>query len=140
MQWSNLINELNNIGNLLIENIRRLVPYASGRLSNSLATTIRETYNGYDLILNSENYLKFIESGRRPGAKLPPIEPIKEWCRIKGIPVNAAFPIAKSISLNGISPKPLIEPSMPEGINDRISSAVEKDVNVEINKIINNLI
>ena len=33
----------------------------------------------FDIILN--DYLEFIESGRRKGADMPPVEPIVRWAR-----------------------------------------------------------
>jgi hypothetical protein len=45
-------------------------------------------------------YGKFIDKGRKPG-KMPPLKDISNWCKIKGIPQTAAFPIAKSIGEKG---------------------------------------
>lgn len=62
----------------------------------------------FDLILN--DYITFIESGRRKGAKMPPIEPIVRWCKKKGIPSDnsTVYLIRRAISRDGIAPRPII--------------------------------
>lgn len=56
------------------------------------------------------DYIKFIESGRRAGAKLPPFQPIYEWCKRKGIPADnsTVWAICKAISIDGIAPRPIM--------------------------------
>lgn len=62
----------------------------------------------FDIILN--DYITFIESGRRKGAKMPPIEPIVRWCKKKGIPSDnsTVYLIRRAISRDGIAPRPII--------------------------------
>lgn len=81
---------------------------ASGTLLNSLVFAIETETNG-DLSLSvgatgkADDYLYYVDKGRKPG-KMPPIEPIKKWCKLKGIPEEIAFPIAKNIGKFGIAP------------------------------------
>lgn len=51
----------------------------------------------------------FVEYGRRPG-KQPPLNNIKDWCKSRGIPQSAAFPIARNIGRKGIKPTPFLKP------------------------------
>lgn len=72
---------------------------------------IKATHDGdlvYDIILN--DYLTFIESGRRKGAKMPPVEPIIKWARSRGIPTDNStiFLIRRAISRDGIAPRPFM--------------------------------
>ncbi len=62
----------------------------------------------FDIMLN--DYIQFIESGRRKGAKFPPVEPIVRWCRQKGIPTDNStiFLIRRAISREGIQPRPVM--------------------------------
>lgn len=62
----------------------------------------------FDLMLN--DYLVFIESGRRAGAKFPPVEPIVRWARKRGIPTdnNTIYLIRRAISRDGIQPRPFM--------------------------------
>tara|TARA_R110000824_G_scaffold359795_4_gene547402 strand:+ start:1482 stop:1958 length:477 start_codon:yes stop_codon:yes gene_type:complete len=84
---------------------------ASGDLIKSLKTRVFKTGFGtsYTLKVIAATYLKYVESGRKPGSKPPPIEPIKKWARQKGIDENLAFPIAKSIGEKGIKPLDVID-------------------------------
>lgn len=68
----------------------------------------------YDIILN--DYLTFIESGRRSGAKMPPIEPIVRWARQRGIPTDNStiFLIRRAISRDGIAPRPFMATVMEQ--------------------------
>lgn len=62
----------------------------------------------FDLMLN--DYLVFIESGRRAGAKFPPVEPIVRWAKKRGIPTdnNTIYLIRRAISRDGIQPRPFM--------------------------------
>jgi hypothetical protein len=55
-------------------------------------------------------WLFFVHSGRRPGAKMPPSSIIRDWASRKGFdnPDKVAFPIARSIGINGIPPYPFL--------------------------------
>lgn len=69
------------------------------------------TNNGdivFDMMLN--DYLVFIESGRRAGAKFPPVEPIVRWARQRGIPTDNStiYLIRRAISRDGIKPRPFL--------------------------------
>lgn len=80
---------------------------ASGELRNSLNYKVVEKMEGYQVQILAADYFEYVEYGRRPG-KIPPINKIKEWCRYRGIPQQAAFPIAKKIGKFGIDPRPIL--------------------------------
>lgn len=63
----------------------------------------------FDIILN--DYLKFVESGRRKGAKMPPVEPIIKWAKKHGIPTDngTIYLIRRAISRDGIAPRPFMD-------------------------------
>ena len=74
--------------------------------------SVRTTNDGdliFDIILN--DYIQFIESGRRKGAKFPPVEPIVRWARSRGIPTDNStiFLIRRAISRDGIKPRPIMQ-------------------------------
>lgn len=73
--------------------------------------SVRATNDGdliFDIILN--DYLVYIENGRRKGAKMPPIEPIVRWARSKGIPTDNStiYLIRRAISRDGIKARPFM--------------------------------
>lgn len=63
----------------------------------------------FDIILN--DYLKFIESGRRKGADMPPVEAIVEWAKKHDIPTDngTIYLIRRAISRDGIAPRPFMD-------------------------------
>lgn len=78
---------------------------------------VKSTNDGdliFDIILN--DYLTFIESGRRKGAKFPPVEPIVRWARSRGIPTDNStiYLIRRAISRDGIAPRPFMATVMEQ--------------------------
>ena len=61
-----------------------------------------------ELLLN--NYVKYIESGRKKGSKLPPIEAIRNWAKNKlGKEDNLTiYKIRSAIVRDGIKPRPFM--------------------------------
>lgn len=83
------------------------------RMANGMSV---ET-NGVDLIsILAADYAKYIISGRKRGAKFPPMEAIAEWCVRKGIPSDnsTVFLICRAISRRGIQPRDFISASMDD--------------------------
>lgn len=88
--------------------------FASNKTSSDIYKNLQvnATNDGdlvFDIILN--DYLKFIESGRRKGADMPPVEPIIKWAKKHGIPTDNStiFLIRRAISRDGISPRPFMD-------------------------------
>jgi len=71
----------------------------------------------------------FVDAGRKPG-KQPPLNVIYEWVKKKGIPREAAFPIARKIGKEGLPAHPFIHifedglDDLTDGIADIIGDAV----------------
>lgn len=83
-----------------------LRPYpkvASGKLVQSINYRLQPLANGIQVQLLSEDYLKYVDGGRRPGT-YPPIKAIQRWTAIKGIPKEAAWGIRQNIYKFGIKP------------------------------------
>lgn len=61
-----------------------------------------------ELLLN--DYVIYVENGRRKGAKMPPPDAIARWCRRKGLPDdnNTVWAICRAISRDGIAPRPVM--------------------------------
>jgi len=85
---------------------------ATGRLINSLNYKLKDDGQNIAIILESEDYLKFVDSGRKRGT-YPPIRPLLQWVSVKGLPKSAAYAIQKSIYKFGIPPTNVI----PKTIN-----------------------
>lgn len=99
---------------------------ATGRTSASLFSEFDEG-NMVLRIIGAEQW-QYVEQGRQPG-KQPPLNRIIEWCVARGIPQEAAFPIARKIGQFG-APK---NKNKLNVIADTIK-AVEPDILRELDK------
>lgn len=94
-----------------------------GRLRGSI--THRVERDGEELAVfvgTNVRYALPVHNGRRPGAKMPPVDVILEWCRRQGMiddtmtesqARGVAFVVARSIARKGIRPKPFLVEAIP---------------------------
>jgi hypothetical protein len=105
MTQQELENNLRQLGERLEYDMKGIIELngaiATGTLLNDLSVQFEEENDGYRLAISYPFYGRFIDQGRNPSTKLPPLDAIREWTRIKGIPDDAVFPIARSIAENG---------------------------------------
>lgn len=108
----------------------------NSQIYNTLS--VKATNDGdliFDIILN--DYLLYIENGRRKGAKMPPIEPIVRWARSKGIPTDNStiYLIRRAISRDGIKARPFMAHVMEEidreweGVADELFNKIIEEIN-----------
>ena len=88
-----------------------------------------------ELLLN--NYVQYIESGRKAGSKFPPIQPIAEWAKKKlGKEDNSTiFLIRRAIAEDGIKPRPFMYKVL-ETIDKKWDGEWSSELFNEITKII----
>lgn len=95
---------------------------ASGNLVKSIKSKVKIDGKYILVILNLEEYYRWVELGRKPG-KFPPVDKIREWIRVKPIlpqPINGKLPttnqlsflIGRSIARNGIKPTNALKESI----------------------------
>lgn len=70
------------------------------------------------------DYIDYIEHGRKPGS-FPPPQAIAAWCQKKGLPSDnsTVFLICRSIYEKGIAPRPIFDGS--EGVWETIDSVFD---------------
>ena len=87
------------------------------------------------LLLN--DYVQYIESGRKAGSKFPPIQPIVQWAKKRGIPTDNStiFLIRRAISEDGIRPRPFMYKVL-ETIDKKWDGEWSSDLFNELTKII----
>ena len=130
----------------------KISEYASGKLYKTIDYTITSKSDSYLVTINLEEYWKYISYGRRPGAKMPPVEAIENWIKVRKIlprPVTLksgkqrvptiqqlAYVIARSISRRGIAPRPFMRETIAETVEtfqDKLSAAIRDDVLENLN-------
>lgn len=151
MDYKNTIRVLNEYLDFFINNYKGKLAsegWQSGKLYNSVRkVSVRNSGGDFSLTLSLEDYWKYIENGRRAGAKMPPITAIKNWIERKNIQpkpmtlkngktvvpnINSlSFLIARSISKNGIKAKPFFKQSIDETYDlfiEKIKEALIQDL------------
>lgn len=120
-----------------------LPPYpkvASGRLINSIDYRLRETATSLQFQLLAENYLEYVDKGRKPGT-YPPIQAIRRWTQLKGLPKGSEYGVQKNIYKFGIKPTNVLrraqlrietfrefQAKYEKGVVDSIVRTIKKDV------------
>lgn len=111
------------------DQLRKLDKKASGDLLKSLDSRVIQTAMGtiYTIQLLAEDYLKYVDKGRRAG-KYPPLNAITKWVRLKGIPDSAVFPIMKKIRDKGIKPTNVISKTLQKMERGKGFNRFEEDM------------
>lgn len=103
---------------------------ATGELANSF------TYRPEQGYVTFVAYGQVVNDGRRPG-RFPPIKPIVEWIKARGIsaadktPEQLAFAIATKIKERGFRPQPFIQPTVTQieqQFADTFAQAIADDI------------
>jgi hypothetical protein len=129
----------------LIQELRRSKVVASGDLLKSIQFTVEATEDGAIVNLNGNDYITYVDKGRKPG-KYAPTSALKEWIKAKGIATDEAkvssiaFAINNKIKRQGIKPRPVLETAYNTGLpmfNKIIDENLEKDLDKYLNEAIN---
>lgn len=114
---------------------------ASGKLYKSIGFTIKQGDFEIGLEINGEDYLKWVDEGRRPG-RFPPINKIQQWVRQKGIrPVGISekslvYLIGRKIQKKGIPAKRILNLRQTD-LDKKIETAVR---DIIISELVPNII
>ena len=121
---------LNDFGNFIVTNYKRQLEAEqmnNGELYKTISYSVSTVNSGWVISVSLADYWKYIENGRRAGAKMPPVSAIENWINVKQIIPHSmtlksgktvvptipqlSFLIARSIGQRGIPPKPLFKNS-----------------------------
>ena len=121
---------LNDFGNFIITNYKSQLEAEqmnNGELYRTISYSVSTVNSGWVISVSLADYWKYIENGRRAGAKMPPVSAIENWINVKQIVPHSmtlksgktviptipqlSFLIARSIGRRGIAPKPLFQKS-----------------------------
>ena len=110
----------------------------TGRLKGSLESRVLDTAFGtsYTLLVLAEDYFIYVDKGRKAGSKMPPLEPIRQWCRDREIPISAAYPIAKKIAEEGIPATNISSRMLKKALSDAAYRRLEDGVEDYVDDLI----
>jgi hypothetical protein len=87
-----------------------------GGLRDSIAYDVDAAYMPRWVKVGSNlEYARATELGRPPG-KMPPVGPLEDWARRKGMGEGAGWPIALHIMNAGTEPKPFLQPALDDTV------------------------
>jgi hypothetical protein len=113
-----------------------LRPYpknATGNLIRSFNYRLQQTAQGIQTQIVALDYLTYVDKGRKIGT-YPPIKPLLEWARVKGLPEGYAYGAQKNIFKGGIKPTNVIRKANALWANSRQNNKKYED------RMVNNII
>ncbi len=94
----NLLTDASNLGERVAKD---KAPKDTASMARDIQASVQKTTAKVSLPRHLK-YYRVMEEGRRPGSKMPPPQELHGWLRRHGIPLGAAFVIARSIARRGI--------------------------------------
>lgn len=97
----------------LLKDIKERVPVSQGNLRNSISIITEQTANSVLIDMNSLDYFKYVDQGRKPG-KFPPPSSLQNWVlkNLRPSPKelkSVTYLVARSIARNGIKGKEILK-------------------------------
>jgi len=113
-------------------NVKEIDAFDTGELYSSIK--VSASAKGRSVVVYSDSkHAPFIEFGTAP--HFPPLDAIRAWCARKGIPIAAAFPIARAISERGTPERPWLYPAYKVGMRGHIDR-IRNFVGGELRKLL----
>ena len=146
--YNTLVEWASNVTAQAKANILRKNKVATGNLYESITFTVLPD-GTVDFYYDDAG--DFVESGRRKGARYPPMSKIKQWVKIKGLAQwrnkkgrfisrdAQTFLIARGISKNGIKPFPFFSDPLEQAMATyayTIEEAMVEDIENDIDTIL----
>lgn len=118
---------------LLIKYLLKFKKNSTGSLIKSLDSRLQGEAENIKIIIDSNDYLNYVDEGRKPGS-YPNIKAISKWAELKGIK-GAEFAIANKIFKFGIKPTQVIQNTINE-FEDTFATKYESTIAMDVeNKV-----
>ena len=149
MKYTNLQKTLDSISDEFLQEYKKKL--GDSNISKNISIDIKNVSGEYTIILELEDYWKYIENGRKPGSKPPPLTDMIKWVKKNNLPLNKngklytveqlAFVIARSISKKGLPAKHTLQKSIDtiSNIEERIAMSLADDFEVSLSETINKI-
>lgn len=131
-----------NIMKVLQDELYILIEYSmkqQGLGQSDLLNKARINISDNLFLLIFPDYIDYVNSGRRPNAKMPPADAIINWCRQKGIPTdnNTVWKIRQGIAKQGIKARPVLDMIFDLAENEWMTDWSQRVFNEIIEELIN---
>ena len=131
-----------NIMKVLQDELYILIEYSmkqKGLGQSDLLNKARINISDNIFLLIFPDYIDYVNSGRRPNAKMPPADAIINWCRQKGIPTdnNTVWRIRQGIAKQGIKARPVLDMIFDLAENEWMTDWSQRVFNEIIEELIN---
>lgn len=140
---NNIRREILSLFRQILESENAINKRSGTDLSVSHLSHDAEAHNTDDIFsLMYNDYLQFIESGRKPFAKKVPVKALIKWAKERGIPSDnhTIFAIRESIYKRGIEARKLLDPYgklLDKAWETKWSDSIFNDLINELNKYFN---
>ena len=109
---------------------------------SNLDNTAKIEHNDWTFDLFYNDYLEYVEQGRKPRARKVPIKPLIDWMKRKHISDDnrVAYAIRESIYQLGIPARPLLQPfgeMLDERFEEKIYDEIFNTIIIELDKFFN---
>lgn len=136
---------MQSIANEYVKAFARIINYVVGydtQLADNISIQIDES--NYIASILVDNYIEYINSGRRKRARKVPIDKLYDWARRRNIPTdnNTLYAIQQTIYRDGIQPRPILnklldifdDNSIIDNNLDKIMQAITNQLDNYFNK------
>ena len=149
-EFKHTIQAIDEFGRLIVDNYKAELEacgYQDGQLYRTLSYSVKMDNSSWLISISLEEYWKYIEAGRRAGAKMPPLDVIEKWINVRQIIPHSmtlksgktvipsvkqlSFLIARSISQKGIPARPFFKKSFEAAKREylaKIEEAIIQDI------------
>lgn len=149
-EFKHTIQAIDAFGRLIVNNYKAELEacgYQDGQLYRTLNYSVKMNNTSWLISISLEEYWRYIEYGRRAGAKMPPLDVIEKWINVRQIIPHSmtlksgktvlpsvkqlSFLIARKISRDGIRPRPFFKQSFESAKREflhKIEEAIIADI------------
>lgn len=126
-------------GDRLVDRLRQELIREGKQDTGELIQSIQFTVDGLTLTINMVEYAQWVDQGRSPNSKFPPVQAIRGWVQRKGLRTDSsssleqqqrslAYLIGRKIARDGIPPTNFID----NAITPKVIKELENDIVKEI--------
>jgi len=152
MSFTQSANQFRGLRNVVLQAFRNALKrndkVATGETLKSLKARVFIGFSKFELDILGSKAFFFIQSGRKPGGKMPPVDALVKWIKARKIQGRSkrgrflsdralAFAIGRGIVKHGIKPTDIfgdVEREITDPISKAINESAKKDIVTSIKR------